>query len=99
MTFFPEKIYFRFHAKNSHDLFLVVDHVFQILRFFTVLNVVYDPFFTRKTTISEKHALITPFFYSVRAFARIRQHYLPKYWGNQCMGRPPTSNFGGTVSP
>src|SRR6218665_1142746 len=21
------------------------------------------------------------------------------YWGDQCMGRPPTSNFGGTVPP
>jgi len=36
-------------------------------------------------------------FYSVRTFARIRQHCFSKYWGDGCMGRAPTSNFGGTV--
>jgi len=48
-----------------------------------MLNVVYDPFLTRKT----------PFLYSVHTFTRIRQHYFSKYWG----GRPPNSNLGGTV--
>src|SRR6218665_2637147 len=81
-------------------IFLVIDQVFQILRFFTILNVVYGPFFTRKATISEKNSLIRPFFYSVRTFARIRQHYFSKYWGDQCMGRPPPQIFfGGTVPP
>src|SRR6218665_1290090 len=42
----------------------------------------------------EKHL-----FYFVHTFTRIRQHYFSKYWGNQCMGRPPTSNFRGTVPP
>src|SRR6218665_3263578 len=42
MTFFPEKISI-FTRKISDDLFLVIGQVFQILRFFTVLNVVYDP--------------------------------------------------------
>ena len=38
----------------------------------------------------------TIFFNSVHPFAHIRQHYFSKYWGvDQCMGRPPTSNFGG----
>ena len=37
------------------------------------------------------------FFYSVRTFARIRQHYFSKYWGVGCMGRPHTSIFWGTV--
>src|SRR6218665_806253 len=87
MTFFPEKMSI-FTPKISDDHFLVIDQVFQILRFFPVLNVVYDPFFTRKTTISEKNSLIRPFFYSLRTFARIRQHYFSKYWGHQCMGRP-----------
>src|SRR6218665_3373048 len=45
---FPEKISI-FTPKISDDLLLVTDQVFQILRFFTVLHVVYDPFFTRKT--------------------------------------------------
>ena len=51
MTFFSHRPGF------SDFLFLS-----QILRIFTVLNVVYDPFFTRKTTISEKNSLTTPFF-------------------------------------
>src|SRR6218665_1425763 len=37
------------------------------------------------------------FFYSFHTFAHIRQHYFSKYWGDGCMGRPPTSNFGTTV--
>src|SRR6218665_1024704 len=62
MTFvFRKKIPFP-RQKFLMTFFLVMDQVFQILRFFTVSNVVYDPFFTRKTTISEKNSLITPFF-------------------------------------
>jgi len=45
-----------FTAKISDDLFLVIDQVsrifpffFKIFRIFTMLNVVYDPFLTRKT--------------------------------------------------
>jgi len=38
-------------------------------------------------------------FYSVRAFARIRQTlpYFSKYWEDGCTDRPSISNFGGTV--
>src|SRR6218665_1202642 len=85
--------------KNSDDL--VFSHrpgfsdFFQILRIFAVLNVVYDPFFTTKTTISKKNSLTTPFFYSVRTLTRIRQHYFSKYWGDGCMGRPPPQILGG----
>src|SRR6218665_845601 len=50
--------------------------------------------FTRKATISEQNSLKT-FFYAVRTFARIRQHYFSKYWEDGCMGSPPTSNLGG----
>src|SRR6218665_3216861 len=64
MTFFSHRPGF------SDFLFLFPD--------FTMLNVVYDPFLTRKT----------PFFYSVHTFARIRQPYFSKYWGDGCMGRP-----------
>src|SRR6218665_593184 len=75
--------------------FLVIDQVFQIFRIFTVLNVVYDVFFTRKMTISENSL-----FYSVRTFTRIRQHCFSKYWGGYgCMGRPHLKFFGGTVPP
>src|SRR6218665_3769634 len=80
-------------------VFLIFPFIFQILRIYTVLNVVYDPFYTRKTTISQKNSLTTPFFYSVRTFARIRQHYFSKYWVDGCMRRPPTSNIFGGTSP
>src|SRR6218665_3289932 len=49
---------------------------------------------SQKNTISEKNSFMTPFFYSVRTFARIRQHYFSKYWGDQCMGRPPPEILG-----
>src|SRR6218665_2819226 len=29
----------------------------------------------------------------------MRQHYFLKYWGDQCMGCPPTANFGGGRPP
>src|SRR6218665_567060 len=83
-----------FTPKLSDDHFLIIDQVFQILRFFPVLNVVYDPFFTRKIPISEKNSLIRPFFYSLRTFARIRQHYFSKYWGTNAWAVLPTSNLG-----
>src|SRR6218665_553811 len=104
MTVFREKISI-LTAKISDDLFLVIHQVFlifpfisQIFRFFTMLNVVYDPFHTRKTTIFRIEFRYDTFLNSVRAFTRIRQHYFSKYWGRGgCMGRPPTSSFGGTV--
>jgi len=42
---------------------------------------------------------MTPFFYSVRTFARIRQHHFTKYWGDGCMGRPPPQISGASPSP
>src|SRR6218665_2208837 len=91
-------------AKISDGLFLVIDLVFrifpffsQIFRIFTMLNVVYDPLLTRKTTISEKNSFVTPFFYSARTFARIRQHYFSKYWGGRMHGPSPPLILGGTV--
>src|SRR6218665_1877635 len=62
MTFFNGKNFLFSRRKFLMTIFLVVDQVFQISRFFTVLNVVYDPFFSRKTTSSEKNSLIRPFF-------------------------------------
>src|SRR6218665_955479 len=54
---------------------------------------------SQKNTISERNSLTPPFFYCVRTCTLIRQHYISKYWEDGCMGRPPTSNFGGTVPP
>ena|SRR6218665_1350977 len=73
MRFFSEKNSI-FRPKISDDLF-------------SVLNVVYDPFFTRKTTISKKNSLIRPFSYYVsRASDNTTSLNIG---GNQCMGRPP----------
>src|SRR6218665_853149 len=82
MTFFSEKISI-FTPKISDDLF------FPYL--YCVKCRIYDPFFTRKPTISENNSLMTPFLYSVRTFARIRQHY---YWGDGCMGHPSPQILG-----
>src|SRR6218665_2607723 len=68
---------------------------------FTVIKcpIVYDPFYARKPTFSKKNSLIKPFFNSVHPFAHIQQHYFSKYWGDQCMGRPPPQIFLGGPSP
>src|SRR6218665_2534623 len=77
-------------------IFLVIDLVLRIFpffshifRMFTMLNVVY-----MTLSSQEKHN-----FHSVHAFTHIRQHYFSKYWGDQCMGGPPTSTFGGDRPP
>src|SRR6218665_2179449 len=35
---------------------------------------------------------------SVHTFARIRQHYFSKYWGDGCMGRPLSQIWGAVPS-
>src|SRR6218665_3478366 len=98
MTFFPE-IMSIFTPTHFDDLFFSHrPEVFQILRFFTVLNAVYYPFFTKKHYF-RKEFLDKTIFSSVRTFALIRQHYFSKYWGDQCMGRPPPQILGGTAPP
>ena len=49
--FFADQV--TFFPKISDDIFLDIE-IFKILRFFTVLNVVHDAFFTRKTTIQKR---------------------------------------------
>src|SRR6218665_508834 len=98
MTLFPEKIPI-FMSKISDDLFFSHRPGFSDFTFLYCIKCRIRPFLHQKTTISEKNSLIRPFFYSVRTFARIRKHYFSKYWGDQCMGRPPTSNFGGDRPP
>ena len=93
--------------KNSDDL--VFSHrpgfsdFFQILHIFAVLNVVYDPFFTTKTTISKKNSLTTPFFYSVRTLMRITSQNIGgtdawavphlKFWGDRPPGLRPCVQY------
>src|SRR6218665_3710934 len=81
MTFFPEKNSI-FTAKISDDLFLVIDQISRsfpffskIVRIFTMLNVVYDLFLTRKTPF-----LLCSYF---RAHPTTTL-YFSKYWGDGC---------------
>src|SRR6218665_1296045 len=70
------------------SLFLVIDQVFRIFTDFPDLCFVKcrtGPFPHKKNT----------FFYSFHTFAHIRQHYFSKYWGDECMGRPPPQTLGG----
>src|SRR6218665_389597 len=104
MTIFSDKFSI-FMPKNSDDPFLVIDQVFQIfpfvfqiLRIFTLLNVVYDPFFTRKSAISENNSLTTPFF-TLFVLSRASDNTTsPNIEGTDAWA-VPTSNFGGTVPP
>src|SRR6218665_3430825 len=76
--------------------FLVIDLVLRIFpffshifRMFTMLNVVYDHFLIRKTQ-----------FFTLFMLSRTSDNTTSQNIGrDQCMGGPPTSNFGGTVPP
>src|SRR6218665_3257460 len=88
---YPKK--FPFENFSRPFLFLVIDQVFQILCFFTVLNVVYDPFFTRKTTISKKEFLDKTIFFTLSVLSRASDNTTSLNIGG---GRPLTFNFWGT---
>src|SRR6218665_3814581 len=75
------------------QVFLIFSFFFQILRIFTLLNVVNDPFFTRKTIISEKNSLTTPFLLSSYFRAHPTTLLLKIFGGDGCMGRPPPQIF------
>src|SRR6218665_94676 len=92
MTFWGGKILI-FSAKISDFFF---DQIFQIFPFFShifpifaMLNVIFDPFLTRKTH-----------FFTLFILSRASDNTTPlNIEGDQCMGRPPTSNFGGDRPP
>src|SRR6218665_3988840 len=67
--------------------------------FFTVIKCPIRPFYTGKTTISEKNSLIRQLFYSVHPFAHIRQHYFSKYWRGPMHGPSPHLKFWGDRPP
>src|SRR6218665_382310 len=100
MTHFQKEFPFS-RPKILMTYFLVIDQVFvifpfifQILRIFTVLNVVYDPFFIRKNTISEKNSLTTPYLLCSYFRAHPTTHYFSKYWWRtDAWAVPPTSTF------
>src|SRR6218665_1053329 len=104
MTFFSEKNSI-FTAKISDDFFLVIDQIFRILpffsrilRIFSMLNVVYDLFLTRKTTISEKNSFMTPFFLCSYFRAHPTTLLLKNIGGTDAWAGPHLK-FGGTVPP
>src|SRR6218665_3287209 len=92
MTLFPEKISI-FMPKISDALF---SHRpgFSDFTFLYSIKCRIRPFLHQKNHYFGKEFLASTIFYSVRTFARIRQHYFSKYWGDQCMGRSSTSNLG-----
>ena len=89
-----------FTPKNSDDLFLVINQVFQILCVFIAVSLLYQMSYMtlssqQKALFQQKNSLTTPIFSSLQAFAPIPQHYFSKYWGDQCMGHPHLKFLGG----
>src|SRR6218665_1565531 len=82
-----------FFGKNFPTFFSVIDQVFLIFRIFTVLNVVYD---RRKTTISEKNSLMTPFF-TLFVLSRAFDNTTSQNIGGTDAWAIPHLKFGGTV--
>src|SRR6218665_3811727 len=87
MTLFPGKISI-FAPKISDDLLFGHRPGFLIFRIFTVFNVEYDPFFTRKTAISEKNSWITP-------FSTLLTTLLLEILGGRMHGLSPPQTLGG----
>src|SRR6218665_375231 len=55
-------------------------------------NVVFDPFFTRKTPISENNSFRTPFFFTLFVLSHASdKHYFSKYWGTDACRSPPVN--------
>src|SRR6218665_1316519 len=89
-----------FSEKNFHfyTRFLVIDQVFLILCIFTVSTVVYDPFFTRKSTISEKNSL-TPIFFTLFELSRPSHNTNSQNIGGTNAWAVPHLKFWGGQSP
>src|SRR6218665_2353750 len=92
VTVFRKKVsIFIFTAKISDEIdqvFWIFTFFSQTLPIFTMLNVVYDPFLTRKPPV-----LLCSYF---------RAHpttLLLKIFGGRMHGPTPTSSFGGTAPP
>ena len=102
---FSEKI-FHFHGQNFWWPFLLVIH--KVFRSFPFFSQVFRLFYYVQCRIWSiphtnnhyfgKEFLYDTFFYSVRAFPRIRQHYFSKYWGTNAWAVPHLK-FLGETSP
>src|SRR6218665_828880 len=62
--------------------------LFQDFLYLYYVKCIYMTLPRKKDHYFRKEFLYDTFFYSLRTFARIRQHYFSKYWGDGCMGRP-----------
>src|SRR6218665_2553302 len=93
MTFIFLKKFPLSRPKFLMTFFLVIDQVFLIFPFlFLDFPYLYRvkchiwPFLPKKNHYFRKEFLDDTFFYSVRTFALIRQHYFSKYWGGRMHG-------------
>src|SRR6218665_4119112 len=94
MTFFRKK----FSFSRSKFLMTFFSHRPYFVDF-PYLFVKYDPFFTRKSPISENKSLITPFF-TLFILSRASDNTTSlNIGGTDAWAAHPTSNFGGTVPP
>ena len=85
-----------FAAEFSDDLFFIIDQISQIFPFFSQI---FPIFFYVKCHIWPFPHKKNTFFYSVRTFTRILQHYFSKYWGNNAWAVPQPQIFGEAVPP
>jgi len=102
--------FFRKKFPFSHPkilTFLVIDQIFQnfpfflqILRIFTLLNVVYDPSFTHKKTHYVRKEFLDDTFFTLFVLSRVRDNTTSQNIGGTDAWAVPTSNFfGGGPSP
>ena len=93
MMFFSEKN-FMLAAKITDDLFLVIDQVFRIFTDFPDLYFVkcrtFDVTLRTWPFPHKKNTFLNSFY----TFAHIWLQHFSKYWGDECMGRPPPETLG-----
>ena len=81
-----------------YDVFQMFHIFFRIFHVSTVCNVIYHPFFTRKTPISEKNSFMTPFLLCLcfRAHPTNTTSQNTEILGNGCMDRSQPQILGGS---
>src|SRR6218665_934027 len=90
-----------FTPKISDDLFFSHRPGFSDLTFLYCIKCHIGRFLHKKNHYFRKEFLDKTIFYSVRTFARIRQHYVyfSKYWGTNAWAVPPPQILGGPSPP
>src|SRR6218665_3598970 len=95
MTFFPEK--FPFSRRKFLMTFFVIDQVFKILHFFTVLQMSDTTLSSQeKPLYFRKQFLDNTMFFTLFILSRASDNTISlNIRGDQSMGRPPPQIFGG----